>query len=104
MPNDGIGLFKVYNFLRKAHVMGNRKRTLLLETERGVFEMKVFFCDSKSIQSVGRVLNLTNGKISFFGPPRGLISSSQIREAYRLDLDLERERINENRGQHGEKE
>jgi hypothetical protein len=64
------------------------KRELLIETVRGVFRMRVSV-SKKSIRFSGGVTNLTTGRRSMLGPPPGLISAAQLREAYRLDTQVE---------------
>jgi hypothetical protein len=64
------------------------KRELLIETVRGVYRMRVSV-SKKSIRFSGSVTNLTTGRRSLLGPPPGLISAGQLREAYQLEIERE---------------
>jgi hypothetical protein len=63
------------------------KRELLIETVQGVYRMRVSV-SKKNIRFSGSVTNLTTGHRSMLGPPPGLISNKQLREAFKLDVDL----------------
>lgn len=65
------------------------EREVLVETLKGVFRMRVSI-KGGSIRFSGGVTNLTTGRRSFLGPPLGLIKDSQLREAYRLDIQVEK--------------